>query len=424
MLNRVERTISRYNMIPPDGPVGVAVSGGADSVFLLHALRAVLKHPLVVLHVNHGLRGAESDADESFVRSLHDDVAVERMGVAEGNVEQFCRRARRAFFAETIASGRVACVATGHTATDQAETVLMRLIRGTGPTGLRGVLAVTKEKIVRPLLDLERAEIRGWLRAHGVAWRDDSSNASEHFLRNRVRGVLLPLMREWQPAIDQTLARTAAIAALEETYWRDLVSGVSDAIDVMTLRAQHPAHASRTVRAAIARAMGGLERIEQQHVESVLALAQGEGGSGAADIPGGRAVRSFREIKILRREVGETSGMVEIDPPFAISAGGFSIAGRFDGGGAIDWERIAPPLRLKQWEPGDRFQPMDKTSPRPVREYFQKLRVPSWERPFWPMIVDSAGIVWIHGIGVAKRVAAGDGAARRLGIVCHKVSSK
>jgi len=423
MLNRVERTISRYNMIASDGPVGVAVSGGADSVFLLHALRAVVKNPLVVLHVNHGLRGAESEADEAFVRSLHDDVVVEPMGAAEGNVEQFCRRARRAFFAEMIASGRVSCVATGHTATDQAETVLMRLIRGTGPTGLRGVLAVTKEKIVRPLLELQRAEIREWLCARGVQWREDSSNESEHYLRNRVRGQLLPLLREWQPSIDQTLARTAAIAALEETYWRDLVSGVGDTIDVTTLRAQHPAHAARTIRSAIACAMGGLERIEQQHVESVLALAAGAGGSGAADIPGGRAVRSFREIKILRRDAA-TPAAVELNPPFAVTTGAYAVDGRFDEQGAIDWERIERPLRLKQWEPGDRFHPMDKTRPRPVREYFQKLRVPSWERPLWPMISDSSGIIWIHGVGAAKRVAAGRGAARRLAIVCHKVSSK
>lgn len=423
MLNRVERTISRYNMIASDGPVGVAVSGGADSVFLLHALRAVVKNPLVVLHVNHGLRGAESDADEAFVRSLHDDVVIERMAAAEGNVEQFCRRARRTFFMETIASGRVACVATGHTATDQAETVLMRLIRGTGPMGLRGVLAVTKEKIVRPLLELERAEIREWLAAHDVAWREDSSNASEHFLRNRVRGQLLPLLREWQPAIDRTLARTAAIAAMEETYWSDLVSNVSDVVDVTALREQHPAHAARTVRAAIAQAMGGLERIEQQHVESVLALARGESGSGSADIPGGRAVRSFRQIKIMPREdVAPEHG--ELAPPFSVTAGEFAIGGAIEAAGAIDWERIVPPLRLKQWEPGDRFQQMDKPRPRPVREYFQKLRIPSWERPFWPMISDSAGIIWIHGVGVAKRVAAGENTARRLAIVCHRVSSK
>lgn len=423
MLNRVERTISRYNMIASDGPVGVAVSGGADSVFLLHALRAVVKNPIVVLHVNHGLRGAESEADEAFVRSLHDDVVVERMGAAEGNVEQFCRRARRAFFAQMISSGRVTCVATGHTATDQAETVLMRLIRGTGPTGLRGVLAVTKEKIVRPLLELERAEIREWLRAHTIDWREDSSNTSEHFLRNRVRAELLPLLRQWQPSIEQTLARTASIAALEETYWRDLVSNVSDTVDVAALRAQHPAHAARTVRAAIARAMGGLERIEQQHVDSVLALAQGERGSGSADIPGGRAVRSFREIKILRRDAEQLATAV-LDPPFAATAGGFVIEGSLKTDGAIDWERIAPPLRLKQWEPGDRFHPIDKSKPRPVREYFQKLRVPSWERPFWPMISDSGGIIWIHGVGAARRVAAEQNAARRLAIVCHRVSSK
>jgi len=427
MLSQVENTISRYSMIPQGEPLGVAVSGGADSVFLLHALRQLTASPLIVLHVNHGLRGEESEADERFVRSLHGDVRVYRMPAPEGNLEQFCRRARHAWFASLVKDGVVTRVATGHTADDQAETVLMRLLRGTGPAGLRGVLPVTREGLVRPLLEVGREEIRGFLLAHGIGWREDSTNASNRFLRNRIRNEVLPLLTALQPRVVRALGQTAALALTDEAYWRERTKGTKSELDVEELRAMHPALAGRAVRAGIEAALGDLHRIEQGHIEEILRLAAKPAGGGRVDIPGGAAVRSFGTLRIQGPGAGPEPS-VEVRLPFRGERNGYSIsieAGRPDcGPESLDLERIDGDLRLKSWEPNDRFQAHDAATPRPVREFFQKLRVPSWERPFWPMITDSAGIVWIHRVGTGRRTAVTQATRHALQIRCHKVSSK
>ena len=234
MLEEIENTISRYNMLPAGIRLGVAVSGGADSVFLLHVLAARSGASLTVLHVNHGLRGAESDRDAAFVAELATGLGLafvgHRMGAVAGNLEQYCRRERMAFFGKLIADGVVDRVATGHTASDQAETVLMRLLRGAGTTGLRGVLPVSAEGLVRPLLGVRRDEIREWLFTRGLRWREDASNLSEDFLRNRVRARLLPLMRELDAGVDGALERVAEMAAVDEDYWRGEAGAVLERI--------------------------------------------------------------------------------------------------------------------------------------------------------------------------------------------------
>src|SRR5437763_4786489 len=169
VIERVVATIEKYRMAARR--VGVAVSGGADSVFLLHALHE-LGLATTVLHINHGLRGPESDRDEEFVRDLaaHYELSIHVFAapVFTGNLEQEARRFRYEFFAERIAAGDCDTVATGHTLDDQAETVLYRFLRGAGTAGLNGIQPVTSAKIIRPLLDLRRVEIRAWLAEHKI----------------------------------------------------------------------------------------------------------------------------------------------------------------------------------------------------------------------------------------------------------------
>ena len=148
-------------------------------------------------------------------------IAREASLPAGGNLEQNARRARLAFFREAIASGAVERVAVGHTRSDQAETVLFRLLRGAGTAGLAGARPMTSDGIVRPLIDVERAEVEAFLTSRGIEWREDSTNASRRFARNRIRHELLPqLSRDWNPAIVDALARTADQAAADEDYWR------------------------------------------------------------------------------------------------------------------------------------------------------------------------------------------------------------
>jgi len=212
----------------------VAVSGGPDSVALLRALLVLRRSspppPLVLAHLNHQLRGSESDADEAFVRDLHSSLVtagheavrlcceridVSAVAVAEGaNLEDAARRVRYDWLARVAREHSVGIVATGHTADDQAETVLHRLLRGAGLQGLRGIAGrrplVEGVEVVRPLLDVTRAEVLSFLEAEGQSWRRDSSNDDPRFTRNRIRHELLPhLAEQYNPAVREVLARLA-----------------------------------------------------------------------------------------------------------------------------------------------------------------------------------------------------------------------
>src|SRR5438477_6211336 len=166
-------------MMPPGRRIGVAVSGGADSVFLLYALRE-LGVAAAVLHVNHALRGAQSELDEQFVRELAKRIDlpfyVFVAPVFTGNTEQEARRFRYDFFTQHIAAGHCDAVATGHTLDDQAETVLYRFLRGAGTAGLSGIRPTIDNAFIRPLINLRREEIRAWLRQRSIPWREDESN--------------------------------------------------------------------------------------------------------------------------------------------------------------------------------------------------------------------------------------------------------
>jgi tRNA(Ile)-lysidine synthetase-like protein len=224
MLARVLKTISRYNMLPPGARVIVAVSGGADSVCLFHVLKELFPDAVSgVAHFNHKWRAEASDEDEHFVAEMTRPLPFFRAeGVpAAGNKEQNARRARLAFF-ETLG----ATVALGHTRDDQAETVLFRFLRGSGLAGLSGI-APTADGIIRPLLEITRAEVEQYLRARNIPWREDATNRDMHFARNRIRHELLPqLARDWNPKITDALANLADLAHEEERYWQSALNSI------------------------------------------------------------------------------------------------------------------------------------------------------------------------------------------------------
>jgi tRNA(Ile)-lysidine synthase len=218
----VRDNLGRLGAIAPDVGV-VAVSGGADSVALLRAVAEFYPTDrLVVAHLNHLLRGGDSDADAAFVTGLLPDLRhhVEAIDVsraaAGANLEATAREVRYGFLAKVARSVGAGWVATGHTLDDQAETVLHRLIRGSGLRGLRGIAAarelVPDVRLVRPLLTVSREEVVAYLRAIGQPWREDATNAEPKFTRNRIRHELFPLLRTLNPAISETLARLAAQA--------------------------------------------------------------------------------------------------------------------------------------------------------------------------------------------------------------------
>jgi tRNA(Ile)-lysidine synthase len=223
----------------PGDRVAVALSGGADSTALLllvHAANALPRNSLGIglsaVHINHTLRGDESEADQRFVEELcgrldiplhlHRADTHEYAAQHKQTIEEAARNLRYAFFAELFAQGKANKILTAHTLDDQAETVLMKLLRGAWLEGLSAiapVLEVPGGKILRPLLNTRREELRGYLRGRHQPWRDDSSNSDEAFTRNRIRHTVLPVLREENPSIDQTLANVAELAREEEARW-------------------------------------------------------------------------------------------------------------------------------------------------------------------------------------------------------------
>ncbi|MCS6953256.1 MAG: tRNA lysidine(34) synthetase TilS, partial [Bryobacteraceae bacterium] len=291
MIDRVVATIERYGMFRPGDRVGVAVSGGADSVCLLDLLRELAPRwalRLSVLHLDHGLRGEDSRRDAEFVRDLAARLGIPfRLGVTDlarvhaetgGNLEQLARNARREFFLRFLREGALDRVALGHTRSDQAETVLFRLLRGAGPSGLAGILPVTAEGFVRPLLEVSRQEARRYLEARGLEWREDRTNQDLSLARNRIRCQLLPaLERDWNPNLELVLARLAALAQDEEEYWRREMdrleathavrAGSACLLRTSVLAALPRAVARRLLRRLLERVRGHLRRLEYEHVE-------------------------------------------------------------------------------------------------------------------------------------------------------------
>ena len=447
-------------MLAGPGTVGVAVSGGADSVALLHALRELYpQRALCVIHLNHCLRGRQSDRDEQFVRGLaerfghacfvrRDDVA--RVAAKDRrNLEQAGRLCRYRFFRELLAEGRCCVVATAHTRSDQAETVLFRLFRGAGGAGLSGIWPVLDRGIVRPMLDVSRTEVLAYLRDRGIAWREDPSNADPAFARNRLRHGLLPaLRRDWNPNIEATLAGTADWALEEERYWclrtrelrnaclRETPGGAL--LDVKSARTLHPAELRRLLDSILKRPPFGKRPAGFGHVEALRSLIWSPVGSGTVDLPGGRAQRSFGSVRFQAGRPSAPEGFDLRLPVPGIVRLPLSDAGavrtrvlqrpetpklynRADTA-LLDWDSLRRPLRLRNWRPGDRYRPAGTGSPRKIKDLFQRTRVSAWDRAAWPVVVTErsgtglGGIVWARAFGPAHDFAAGPGSCRLLAL--------
>jgi tRNA(Ile)-lysidine synthase len=338
---RVLHTVERHSMIWSGDRIGVAVSGGADSVALLRLLaelRAQLGIQLFVLHFHHQLRGADADEDELFVarlaRELGFDFLADRADVASEarrhgwNLEDAGRRLRYEFFASVVSSHSLNCVAVAHTLDDQAETVLAHLLRGTGLAGLAGIYPVVRS-IIRPLLDIGREELREYLLTLRQPWREDATNLDTSRTRARIRHKLLPLLqREFEPATVTHLARMAGLAREEEIFWHTLENerfaaltsrepsgGLSLSVaDLLSPISSFPAAGDesgftgranimpalaltrRLVRRIFFELRGSRQQLTARHVEDVLQLATKSQSGSRIELPGVLAERRFDRL--------------------------------------------------------------------------------------------------------------------------------
>lgn len=473
-------TIARHRMLRAGDRVGVAVSGGSDSVALLrilHELREQQGILLSVVHFNHGLRGADSDEDERFVAesagqlglpliSGREDVAAVARA-KRWNLEDAARRLRYGFFASLVAEGRIDVVAVGHTADDQAETVLARLARGTAPAGLSAIYPV-KGHVVRPFIDVRRADLREHLQSLGQPWREDATNYDSSRLRSRLRQRVLPMLEgEIQPSIVRNLGRLAALSREDEVFWRALTAGLlegslrqeggricircSDLLGPKSLSntglsdEARLAIARRLVRGIVEKVRGDCRQWTTDHVERVIWLAS-EGSSGSrVELPGVIAERSFDWVWFSPAEEwrrGDAEGLahgsqqafwqvVEVGNPgestviavpeirrrFQLKVVDWH-AWRSDTEAdkcALDRDLLSSPLVLRNWRPGDSFRPKGRRSTHKLKHLLRIGRVRASAREGWPVLTSASLLVWARGLPVAAEVATGP--TTRSGVV-------
>jgi tRNA(Ile)-lysidine synthase len=390
---------------------------------------------LSVLHIDHQLRGAESDQDAAFVRELAERLNLpfhtHRAEISkDDNLEQAARNARYSLLREFIARGIADRIALGHTRSDQAETVLFRFLRGSGTAGLAGIRPVTTDGFVRPLIAISREDVERYLRERGIAWREDSTNADPSFARNRIRHLLLPeLTREWNPALPQTLAQTAEWALGEEEYWAAEMDRLTAAclilrepvvlFPVSALNGLSLAAARRLVRRAVEIAKGDLRAIGFPHIEHIRALAAAPGGSGRLQVPGVDVFRSFEWIRLAPPGMDTLAnrnfrvpltapGAIQL-PPSGISMSLELIDPEYvynNGVNCLDWQRLNGPLQLRNWRPGDQYKRVGHAGEEKIKTLFQDARIPLWERRNWPVITLGDVIVWARNFGPASDFAA------------------
>jgi tRNA(Ile)-lysidine synthase len=401
----------------------VLVSGGRDSVCLLDVM-AQLCTParLTALHVDYGLRGEESDGDAAYVRELCASLGVGLELVAapppprSGNLQAWARDLRYARAA--LLAGADAAIATGHTASDQIETVLYRLAASPGRRALLG-MAAREGRLVRPLLALTREQTAAHCRARGLAWRDDSSNEdAERFARARVRHGVLPQLRAVHPAAERNLLRSVELLAAEAEVLNEVVAVAlagRDRIALRRLQALPPALA-RLVALRLAEDVAGAPvGAIGERLGELLALAPG-GGSATLDV--GAGVRAVVEYGVLRFE--GTAAAAAIPAPTSLAVPGSAEFGRWVLKASIsqaaakapgllaeevsvDADRLgAAPLTVRAWRAGDRMRPLGLGGSKTLADLFADRRIPRASRATIPLVVCGSQIAWVPGVASAE----------------------
>ncbi|MGB0061719.1 tRNA lysidine(34) synthetase TilS [Candidatus Binatus sp.] len=422
--------------VRPGSSLLIGLSGGADSVALtavLVELRERLRLRITAAHLNHRIRAAESDRDEAFVRAmcarLGIELIVERAdGLATvANLEERARDARREFLLRVADQVQADFVALGHHRDDQAETVLMRLMRGAGAAGMAAMAERGPGRLIRPMLAVSRAEIREYLDARAIPFVEDSSNASRDILRNRIRADLLPMLeREYAPGFSGRLVELAgemralddlvtAIAARELDAMR--IGG--DALDVSGFGAVNRAVRAVVLRLFLAERMGSLRKISRAHVESVLHLMLDGGPSDSIDLPGGwRAAREYNLLRLLdaraRKAISaDFSVPIALDGITIVAAAGFKFeASTIPAADAtmpdtlsvamFDAAKIADAgLVARSFRKGDRIHPVGMHGTRKVHDVFVDRKLPRASRERFPVVTLGDAIAWLPGLARA-----------------------
>ncbi len=426
----------------------VAVSGGADSVCLLHILARLqkeLKVSLHVAHLNHQLRGAESEADAKYVadlaRKLDIPASIERRDIKgyqkqhRLSLEEAAREVRYGFLAEVAKTIGTDLVAVGHTRDDHIETILLHLIRGTGTRGLRGLQPYTEWKsesgsiiVIRPLLEISHQETENYCQSHKLKPRIDATNISLSPLRNRVRHQLLPLLASYNPGIVQALLRTAQITGDDIDFldkevarlWDEVAreEGKAIILDRKRLDRLPPALKRYLLRTAVERMLGSAKDIEMRHIEEMMSALDKAAGK-RLSLPQGLIFSIEYDRYLLTSDptalspLPVLSGESELKIPGETSLPGWRIeatitnregmAEKDDFTAYLDLEKVGDRLLVRPRKRGDRFQPLGLDQPKKLNEFMIDAKIPRAWRQRVPIVCSPEHIIWVVGWRIDER---------------------
>ena len=457
LLQTVEKTIAAYDMLMAEDAVLIGVSGGPDSVALLHILNALapgFSLRLGIAHLNHCLRKGESDNDAEFVASLstsielpcyiHKENVIKYQKENKLSLEEAARRARYRFFSDVAKQNNFTKIALGHHRDDNAELVLMNLLRGSGPLGLSGIPPVRDNKIIRPLIHSQRSEIINFLEANRFEYISDKSNMETRFLRNRIRHHLIPQLKTaYNPNIIETLNRLSSIINSEEEWIENEINELFNkiivsrqdnrvALSISKLKKTHLAQQRRIVRKAIHFSKGNLRRISFAHIDSVIRLSTSMSGHGSLDLPDCIRVRKIDNLLVFTKEknvlrdldlndcrpekisfnyIIEKPAQVfikEIDTSMVFSemchehVPDFHLAGQHTA--FVDKYKLRFPLTVRNYRSDDRFRPLGMKGTQKVKKYFIDKKVPLADRYRCPVLISQEKIIWLGGHRIDESV--------------------
>jgi tRNA(Ile)-lysidine synthase len=450
VLRIVRQTIAEHRMLAVGDAVLIAVSGGQDSVTLAHVLHSIAEEYRLrpaIAHLNHCLRENESDRDAEFVadfaRQLGMPSYIESRDVrrfqqsARLSLEEAARRIRYEFLEELAARNGFNKIAVGHHSNDNAELILMNLLRGTGTLGLSGILPVRDNLIIRPLLELNRSIITDYVAEKQLPYVTDRSNSDLSIRRNRIRRHLIPELQEsYNPAIIETLNRLGNIMRAEDQWLENLLSEDLERcismkgrqavnLDLRQFEGLATAARRRILRQAILMVKKDLRRITLLHIDAVLLLIDKKQGAGLLNLPDGIRVLLKDGSLIIDKNTGDIwadsypdGEPVVIDYHYTVSApvdlfikeagatlklseiGVDEITDINNSGGNMaffDMDRLQRTLTVRNVRPGDRFSPLGVNGTQKVKKYFIDHKIPAPQRRLCPLLLSGTHIVWITG---------------------------
>jgi len=442
MIKKVIKTIERYKLLNKEDRVVAAVSGGPDSTALLVALAQIaslLDFSIIVAHFNHGLRGAKSDEDEKYSQELAKKMGLifvsgkmdQKLRQKGESPEDFYRQQRYQFLNKVAEDYNAQKIALGHNIQDQAETVLLNLLRGSGLEGLKGILPMREGKFIRPLIEVSRGEIIAFLSEAGISYCQDSSNESKIYLRNKIRGELIPYLKEkFNPRIEENLAQMAEILrqdddyignsvqeAMKSTYIQNQSNRIS--LNIEYVKGLAPAIRSRLFKKILESLNPEKNGFSFSNIKTLERLAQITESGKRFSLPLGiEAKREYNNLILTRDKaccnqvdyeypvnipgiihVKETNRTISIEKTSRDKMERHSKNKVY-----LDLDKIQQPVILRNRRDGDRFQPLGMKGRQKIKSLFINQKIPRDKRNEVMLLVDQNSVIWIENMHLSDRV--------------------